>query len=429
MQNTPCAAPRIVRASSCAPHRSLRAAIALIAGAWMAASGTDALAQAYATLDGSAPIVIAHRGASGYRPEHTLEGYALAIQLGANYIEPDLVLTKDGVLVARHEPMLDGTTDVASKFDASRRSTRLVDGVATTAYFASDFTLAEIKTLRAIQPNAGRDQSFNGLYQIPTLSEIIGLAKTQSTLLGRSVGIYPEIKHSTFHADLFGSHVIENKLVSELHAAYGNVASAPVFVQSFEVSNLQYLNTQTNLKLVQLIDADDVNADGSLSLVDPYRRPYDFTVGGDPRTFADLLSADGLAFVASYADGIGPWKPYLLRTVADGVDRNGDGVLGAGDRRVEGSTGVIAAAHAAGLLVHAYTFRNDSGGYGFFDPVQEMATYLRLGLDGVFTDFTDTGVAAVASIPEPETYALMLAGLAGIGWVARRRGIGARANL
>jgi glycerophosphoryl diester phosphodiesterase len=397
--------------------------IATLATASMGTLASEAAAQGYATLDGKAPIVIAHRGASGYRPEHTLEGYALAIQLGANYIEPDLVMTKDGVLVARHEPMLDGTTDVASKFDASRRSTRLVDGVTTTAYFASDFTLAEIKTLGAVQPVAGRDQSYNGQYRIPTLAEVISLAQTQSALLGRAIGIYPEVKHSTFHAGLFGAHAIENQLLGALHAAYGNVASAPVFVQSFEVANLQYLNAHTHLRLVQLVDADDVKADGTLSLVDPYKRPYDFTLSGDPRTFADLLTDAGLAFVKTYADGVGPWKPYLVKTVADGVDRNGDGLLGPNDRRVDGSTGVIGAAHAAGLLVHSYTFRNDSGGYGFLDSTEEMAYYMRLGVDGVFTDFTDTGVAAVASIPEPGSYALVLAGLAGVCWVARRRGI------
>jgi glycerophosphoryl diester phosphodiesterase len=154
----------------------------------------------YVTLTGSAPIVIGHRGASGYLPEHTLQSYQKAIELGANYIEPDLVLTKDGVLIARHEPMLGGTTDVASKFGADRKSTRMLDGVAVTDYFASDFTLAEIKTLRAIQPRASRDQSFNGQFEIPTLAEIIDLAKTQSALTGRQVGIYPEVKHSSFHA-------------------------------------------------------------------------------------------------------------------------------------------------------------------------------------------------------------------------------------
>ena len=240
-----------------------------------------------------APIVIAHRGASGYRPEHTLAGYLLAIQLGANYIEPDLVLTKDGQLIVRHEPMLDGTTDVASKFDASRRSTRLVDGVSTTAYFASDFTLAEIKTLRAVQPVATRDQSYNGQFEIPTLNEVIALAQSQSAALGRTIGIYPEIKHSTFHATLFGAHAIEDKTLTTLHAAYGNTAQAPVFIQSFEVGNLQYLNGLTQMRLVQLIDADDVRPDGSLSLVNPYRQPYDLLLGGDPRTFADLLTRRG----------------------------------------------------------------------------------------------------------------------------------------
>jgi glycerophosphoryl diester phosphodiesterase len=331
------------------------------------------------------------------------------------------VLTKDGQLIVRHEPMLDGTTDVASKFDASRRSTRLVDGVATTAYFASDFTLAEIKTLRAVQPVATRDQSYNGQFEIPTLNEVIALAQSQSAALGRTIGIYPEIKHSTFHATLFGAHAIEDRTLATLHAAYGNTAQAPVFIQSFEVGNLQYLNGLTQMRLVQLIDADDVRPDGSLSLVNPYRQPYDLLLGGDPRTFADLLTAEGLAFVKTYADGVGPWKPYLVRTVADGVDRNLDGSIGIGDRRVDGSTGVIEAAHQAGLLVHSYTFRNDSGGYGFTDPVAEMAYYMQLGVDGVFTDFSDAGVAALAAIPEPETYALMLLGLAAIGTAAKRR--------
>jgi glycerophosphoryl diester phosphodiesterase len=380
-----------------------------------------AAAAAYNTLDGNAPLVIAHRGASGYLPEHTLEGYKLAIQMGANYIEPDLVMTKDGHLVVRHEPMLDGTTDVASKFGTDRRTTKMVDGVSTTAYFASDFTLAEIKTLRAIQPNAGRPQQFNGLYEIPTLDEVIALAKSQSALYGRNVGIYPEVKHSTFHAGLFGAKVFEDKLVSTLHAAYGNTSSAPVFIQSFEMGNLQYLNGKTDIKLVQLIDANDVNANGSMDLVDPYRQPYDLLAAGNPLTFADLLTPLGLAFVKSYADGVGPWKPYLVTTVADGVDRNGDGVININDRRVDGSTGVIEAAHNVGLLVHAFTYRNDASGYGFSDPKAEMAYYFGLGLDGVFTDFPDTGVAAVASIPEPGSLALMFAGLGVLAFVARRR--------
>ena len=349
---------------------------------------------AYKTLSGAAPLVIGHRGASGELPEHTLEAYALAIARGADYIEPDLVLTQDGVLIARHEPMLDDTTDVADKFAASRKTTKMLDGVATTAYFASDFTLAEIKTLRAKQSRAARSQAFNGLYGIPTLAEVIAVAQTQGASAGRTVGIYPEVKHSTFHAGLFGANVFEDKLVATLHPIYGNVATAPVFIQSFEVANLQYLNTRTNLKLVQLVDADDVKADGTMSLVAPYRQPYDFVVSGDTRLFSDLLTDAGLTFVKTYADAIGPWKPYLVKTVDDGVERTGDTTLTINDRRVDGSTGVIEAAHAKGLLVHTWTFRNDASGYGFKDPQAEMTYYMKLGVDGLFTDFPGTGVAA-----------------------------------
>jgi glycerophosphoryl diester phosphodiesterase len=352
----------------------------------------------YRTLDGNAPLVIGHRGAAGFLPEHTLEGYKLAIEQGADYIEPDLVLTKDGVLIARHEPMLDGTTNVATLFPASRKTTRMLDGDSTTAYFASDFTLAEIKTLGAVQASSSRPQQYNGLYKVPTLDEIIALAKSEGTKAGRTIGIYPEIKHSTFTAGIFGVNVIEDALVAKLHAAYGNSVSAPVFIQSFEVSNLQYLHTKTAIRLIQLIDADDVNADGSMSLVAPYRQPYDFVVKGDPRLFSDLLTATGLDFVKTYAYGVGPWKPYLVKTVDDGVDRNGDGKLTINDRRVVGSTGVIELAHQKGLAVHAYTFRNDASGYGFTDPKAEMKYYFEAGLDGLFTDFPVTGVAARAEL-------------------------------
>ena len=308
------------------------------------------------------------------------------------------MLTSDRQLIARHEPMLDGTTDVAVRFPASRMRTRLVDGVSTTAYFANDFTLAEIKTLGAVQARAGRPTQYNGLYKIPTLDEVISLARTEGARAGRTVGIYPEIKHSTFMGGIFGANVIEDALVAKLHAAYGNSADAPVFIQSFEVANLQYLHTKTSIRLVQLVDADDVNADGSMSLVAPYRQPYDFVVRGDPRLFSDLLTGTGLDFVKTYADGVGPWKPYLVTTVDDGVDRNGDGKLTINDRRVDGSTGVIELAHQKGLRVHTWTFRNDASGYGHTDPMAEMAYYMTLGVDGVFTDFPITGVEALASI-------------------------------
>ncbi|HEX2540980.1 MAG TPA: glycerophosphodiester phosphodiesterase [Caldimonas sp.] len=348
----------------------------------------------YETLDGKAPLVIGHRGASGLRPEHTIEAYRLAIEQGADFIEPDIVMTQDGQLIARHEPMLDGTTDVAQRFPASRRTTRNVDGVPTTAYFANDFTLAEIRTLRAVQAGSSRPQQYNGQFGIPTLDEVIALARSESTRVGRTIGIYPEIKHSTFMAGIFGANAIENALLTKLHAAYGNSADAPVFIQSFEVSNLQYLNTQTNIKLIQLVDADDVNADGSMSLVAPYRQPYDFVVAGDPRLFSDLLTEAGMDFVKTYADGVGPWKPYLVRTVADNVERTGDSTITINDRRIEGSTGVVERAHRKGLRVHTWTFRNDASGYGFADPKAEMQYYMRLGVDGVFTDFPATGFEA-----------------------------------
>lgn len=358
------------------------------------------------------PLVIGHRGASGYRPEHTLESYTLAIELGADFIEPDLVLTRDGQMIARHEPMLGATTDVAQHPEfAGRKTKRQLDGVEVDDWFASDFTLAEIKTLRAVQSRAGRDKQYDGLFEIPTLEEVIALAKTKSKETGRRIGIYPEIKHSTYHARLkkntgellFGPYAFEDKLLNVLKKSYNNSACAPVFIQSFEVSNLQYLSRKTHIRLVQLIDADDVNADGSMVLVAPSRQPYDFVVNGDPRTFADLLSEEGLGFVASYADAIGPWKPYLLKTVDDGIDRNGDGKITLNDRRVVGSTGVLEMAHQKGLKVHTWTFRNDASGYGFADPKQEMTFYFEMGLDGLFTDFPDTGVAARALAKLPST--------------------------
>jgi glycerophosphoryl diester phosphodiesterase len=392
----------------------------------LTAAALDAAAANLPTLNGQAPLVIGHRGASGYRPEHTLASYQLAIELGADYIEPDLVSTKDGVLIARHEPLLGGTTDVAAHPEfAALKTTKILDGVSVTDWFTSDFTLAEIKTLRAVQPRASRDQSFNGLFEIPTFDEIVALAQAQAIVTGRTIGVYPETKHPTFHDSLGLS--LEEPLLASLTSAGWNQAGAPVFIQSFEVSNLQQLNSLTQVSLVQLIDADDVNPDGTLSLVAPYAQPYDFVVAGDSRTFADLLTPAGLEFVNDYADGIGPWKPYLLQTRIydtnnDGVaeDRNGDGVVNIQDREVVGDTGVIGDAHAAGLLVHAFTFRNDASLYGFSDPVDEYTAYFKLGVDGVFSDFPDTAVAALASVPEASTGGAAI-GLAGLAALRLRR--------
>lgn len=378
------------------------AALALTAALALAAcGGSDS--PSYPTLNGDTPLVIGHRGASGYRPDHTLESYKLAIEMGADFIEPDLVATKDGVLVARHEPNITGTTDVATRPEfASRKTTKNVDGVNEEGWFVSDFTLAELKTLRAVQPLSDRDQSYNGKFQIPTFEEVLDLAKAEGTKAGRTVGVYPETKHPTYHAKL--GLPLEDRLLAVL-AKYGYTTKAsPVIVQSFEVSNLKYLRTKTQVRLVQLVDANDVNADGSMDLTAPYDKPYDFAVAGDSRTFASLLTPAGLKEIKTYADGIGPWKPYLIPSKQvdankDGKpdDLNGDGKIDERDRVMMPATSVVKDAHAAGLFVHAYTFRNEAKRLASDfkgDPKAEYKLFFNLGVDGVFSDFTDTAKAA-----------------------------------
>ena len=355
------------------------------------------------TLNGNKALVIGHRGAAGYLPDHTLEGYKKAIEMGADFIEPDLVATKDGVLVERHEPNITGTTDVAQRPEfASRKTQKMVDGVKEEGWFASDFTLAEIKTLRAIQPLSDRDQSFNGKFQIPTFDEVLDLAKAEGSKAGRTVGVYPETKHPTYHANL--GLPLEDRLLATL-AKYGYTSKgSPVIVQSFEVSNLKYLRTKTAVRLVQLVDADGVNADGSISLVAPYDKPYDFAVAGDARTFASLLSPAGLKEVKTYADGVGPWKPYLIASKQvdanqDGKpdDLNGDGKIDERDRVMMAPTDVVKNAHEVGLFVHAYTFRSEAKRLASDfkgDPKAEYRLFYQLGVDGVFSDFADHALAA-----------------------------------
>jgi glycerophosphoryl diester phosphodiesterase len=368
-----------------------------------ACGGNDDDSTKFPTLDGSKPLVIGHRGAPGYLPEHTLEGYKRAIELGADFIEPDLVATKDGELIARHEPNITNTTDVADRAEfAARKTTKVVDGVSETGWFASDFTLAEIKTIRAKQAFAERDQSFNGKYQIPTLREVLELAKSESTRLNRTIGVYPETKHPTYHTGI--SLPLEDRLLTVL-TSYGYTAkSSPIIIQSFEVSNLKYLRTKTQVRIVQLIDADDVDKNGKIVLAAPYDKPYDFAVANDPRTFVDMVTPTGLAEIKKYADGIGPWKPYLLAgkfvdANNDGKsdDLNGDGVIDERDRTLIEPTNVVKDAHAAGLFVHAYTFRNEprrlASDYKG-DPTAEYKRFFALGVDGLFSDFADTAVNA-----------------------------------
>lgn len=377
--------------------------VALGAALALAGCGGSDDGPAFPTLSGDKPLVIGHRGAAGYLPDHTLEGYKKAIAMGADFIEPDLVATKDGVLVARHEPNITGTTDVSQRPEfASRKTQKVVDGVQEEGWFASDFTLAELKTLRAIQPLADRDAQYNGQFQIPTLVEVLDLAKTEGAKASRTVGVYPETKHPTYHAAL--GLPLEDRLLATL-AQYGYTTKAsPVIVQSFEVANLKYLRSKTQVRLVQLVDGNDLNADGSIDLTAPYDKPYDFAVAGDTRTFASLLTPAGLQQVKTYADGIGPWKPYLIpsRLVdnnQDGKpdDLNGDGKIDERDRVMMAPTDVVKNAHAAGLFVHPYTFRSEAKRLASDfkgDPKAEYRLFYQLGVDGVFSDFPDQAKAA-----------------------------------
>ncbi|MCM0675004.1 glycerophosphodiester phosphodiesterase [Micromonospora phytophila] len=329
------------------------------------------------------PIVIGHRGASGYRPEHTLEAYRLAIRQGADYIEPDLVATRDGALVARHENEISGTTDVAARPEfAARRATKTIDGVAVTGWFTEDFTLAELKTLRAKerlpQVRVG-NTAFDGRFEVPTLQEVIDLARSEGRARGRTIGVYPETKHPTYFASI--GLPLEEPLVTVLKANRLTHRNSPVIIQSFETANLRKLDRMIDVKLAQLLDAAG--------------RPYDFTVAGDARTYADLATPAGLTWIARYADGIGANKNLI-------VPRDAAGKLLA-------PTTLVRDAHREGLVVHAWTFRAENQ---FLpadfrvgaDPVArgdiqaEYELFYGLGLDGVFTDHPDTAVAARAGL-------------------------------
>lgn len=326
------------------------------------------------TLDGEAPLVIAHRGASGYRPEHTLASYRLAIEQGADFIEPDLVATKDGHLVARHEPVLDATTDVASRPQfASRKTTRGLDGKSVTAFFAGDFTLAEIKQLRAVQPNPARSQQYDGQLEIPTFEEILDLAQREGAARHRTIGVYPETKHPSFHLEL--GLPLEDRLLDALRRRNLDRAGGPVFIQSFESANLQYLRARTKLPLVQLLDDGALEYDAAGMRVVRVNIPqYTDQRGGTP--------PQGLADIAKYANAIGPWKRQILRDVRTTP------LL---------KTSLIEQAHAAGLKVHAYTFRNEPAMLApqyRNDPLLEYRQFFEMGIDGVFSDFPDTALAA-----------------------------------
>jgi len=322
-------------------------------------------------------------------------------------IEFDLISTRDGVLIARHDPELAISTDVATRpeFAGRRRVDWLVDGEKQTGWFAHDFTLAEIKTLRATVTDPERPQQNNGKFRIVTLQEIIDFAKAQSAKLGRSIAIYPETKNPSYHRDL--GLPLEDKLIAALDAAGWNSRAAPVFVQSFEPGSLKEMRAKgLRCRMVQLIDGNDIDLKtGTITYVMPLDRPYDWTKAGDPRLFAAMFSPAGLAEIKTYADGIGPWKPYIVpvkgRLDAAGrlVDVNGDGMIDLRDASTQPATSLVADAHKAGLFVHTFTFRNEKRRLAFDyrgDPQAEYLQFFRLGVDGVFADFPDTARTARA---------------------------------
>ena len=334
------------------------------------------------TLNGTAPLVIAHRGASGYLPDHTLEGYTLAAEMGADFIEPDLVSTRDGVLIARHEPNLIETTDIAERpeFAAYRRVDN-IDGHDVGGWFAADLTYAQIQTLRAKQPRADRDAQYNGQFKIPTFDEILVLREQLSQKFGRELGVYPETKHPSWHqARGLG---FETKLVEILRKHGLNHADSPVYIQSFELTNLKFLQTISVVKRIYLLDGDDVTPDGTVVS----SRPHDFVVSGDMRTYGEMLTDVGLAEIAQTAHGIGPWKVYISPYQTDA----------AGVQTRLPPTDLIARAHQAGLAVHPYTFRNEAmhlTASECGEPYREYALFFALGVDALFSDYTDTAVAA-----------------------------------
>ena len=294
-----------------------------------------------APIPSDRPVIIAHRGASGHRPEHTLEAYALAVEMGADFIEPDLVSTRDGVLVARHENEIGGTTDVADKFP-QRRTTKVIDGDTLTGWFTEDFTLAELRTLRAKERLPFRSHAYDGQYVVPTFDEVLALADSLGRARGRVVGVYPETKHPTYHRAI--GLPLEPRLLASLRARGLDRRDAPVFIQSFEDGNLRALRGETRVKLVYLLGTG-------------------------------VLSADKLRDIATFADGIGVHQRMIVGADSAAVP-----------------TALVRDAHAAGLLVHVWTLRSEpvflAKRYGG-DPVAEVREMLQLGVDGLFGDFPD----------------------------------------
>ncbi|MER7828660.1 glycerophosphodiester phosphodiesterase [Streptomyces sp. NPDC095602] len=328
------------------------------------------------------PTVIAHRGASGYRPEHTIGSYQFALDMGAHVIEQDLVPTRDGHLVCRHENDISGTTDVADHPEfASRRTTKTVDGTAITGWFTEDFTLAELKTLRAkerIPGTRGNNTLYDGRWTVPSFEEVLRWAEKEGRRRGQPVWLHVETKHPTYFRKL--GLGLEERLAKLLRRYGRHRADSPTFLQSFEPTSMR--------RMARLVDTPRV-----VLLWTPDDRPYDFVEAGDPRTVADLVTPRGLDWIASYAQGIGP----LLDLV---IPKRPDGRLGE-------PTTLVRDAHARGLILHPYTLRNensflpadfrrgtDPNAYG--DVFGAYRAYFATGIDGIFTDHPDTALLAAA---------------------------------
>jgi glycerophosphoryl diester phosphodiesterase len=338
------------------------------------------------------PVLLAHRGASALRPEHTLAAYAKAIDDGADFIEPDLVCTRDGVLVARHENFMSETTDIATRPEfASRKTKKTIDGAPHEGWFVSDFTFAELKTLRAVErlPVRSTSHDYDGQFQLLGFEEIIDFVAAEAAARGRIIGLVPELKHSTYFASI--GLPLEERFVSTLRA-HAYTRKAPVHVQSFETANLKALrkvlgastSTSGNVRLVQLV----ING-GAMDA----RRPVDVVAAGGSLTFGEMTSARGLRDIAAYADIVAPPTRGVIP-------------LGA-DERLARPLSIVADAHNAGLLVHTWTFRpenmflaadfrNDAGAgvRNEAGSIAEMRRYLDTGIDGLFSD--DTALARVA---------------------------------
>ncbi len=308
-------------------------------------------------------LIIGHRGASGYRPEHTLASYELAIEKGADFVEPDLVMTKDGVLIARHENEISETTDVAKKFP-KRKTKKMIDGKEVTGWFTEDFTLKEIKTLRAKERLASRNQSYNGQFEIPTFAEILDLVQKQSQKLGWKIGVYPETKHPSYFASI--KLPLEPALAKELMRVGLSKAEDPVIIQSFELTSLKEMRKLVGSRLVFLLAA-------------PTDQPYDEVLAKSGKTYGDYFQPAEMEKLAALLYGIGPEKRLLIQQGKP--------------------TPLVMLAHKFGLAVHAYTFRSDSpflaAEYNG-DPSKEYQQYFDIGIDGLFSDFSDHAVQARA---------------------------------